>query len=173
MKKLTTTLTIMLGAVLAARFASGQSLGDIAKKAQADKAKRTQPVEKKVYTDKDLGTPAPLPEPAVAPPPAAKADVTPPPTSAQHDEAYWRGRYAASVDQLLADRRLADAAAARLLALPRLEANMASLAVFGPETVRLTTGLRDANAVVANDLATIEALREEGRRAGALPGWFR
>ena len=46
-------------------------------------------------------------------------------------------------------------------------------AAYGAEKARLTTEMQNWNAIVDADLRALESLREEGRRAGARPAWFR
>ena len=61
-----------------------------------------------------------------------------------------------------------DALAAQLSSSPPL-----GILVLGPELTRLQTELSAARTAVRIAQAKIDAMMEEGRRAGALPGWFR
>jgi hypothetical protein len=61
-----------------------------------------------------------------------------------------------------------------------LNAQLRGMEVFdaagaGMEAERqwLITELQQLQIAVAVDLAAVKAIEEEGRRAGALPGWFR
>lgn len=173
--------TLIIAIVLAAFVPSPQSLGEIAKKAAAEKAAKreaeagqTQPPTK-VFTDKDLASDPLAADKPVAPPigkeeSAAAVMIA----AAAKSEAYWRGRLAPMREQLTSDMLASDVVARNLDEVrAKLEPNLVSLAVFGPEVVRLTTELKNWNAIVAADVAAIERLKEEGRRGGAFPGWFR
>jgi len=94
--------------------------------------------------------------------------------ASKKDEAYWRGRQAPLWATLDANTEAALKTLTRLRELQgRVEPNLQSLAVYGPEITRPRTQLQGQDAAVAADLAASEALNEEGRRAGARPGWFR
>lgn len=181
-----TTLIVAVAVFsLVSTSAAGQSLGDIAKKAAADKAAKTEPARtappKKVYTDKDLTADPMAPKPSETVAPAKETTATAAPSAAavmiadaKAGEDYWRGRLAPLRVKLDADTHAGDLVAERLAELrATLKPNMASLTVFGPEVVRLTSELHTWNAKIADDLSAIAALKEEGRQAGAFPGWFR
>jgi hypothetical protein len=196
---------IAVVAILAAApCVSAQSLGDLAKRTQADREKAAGDRDKtdkaaktdakQTFTDKDLKTLDPLPGGAAAataetktgdasPPPTGQKDAAAPTTgatatemidAANKGEEYWRGRLRPLLTQLAADADAALQTATRLRELQdKVEPNLPSLAVFGPEITRLTTELQKQDRAVTLDQAAIDALKEEGRRAGALPGWFR
>ncbi len=54
-----------------------------------------------------------------------------------------------------------------------MPSSIIGLQVFGPEVLRVQGELKKAMALVDEDRAAIAAVEEEGRRAGALPGWLR
>jgi hypothetical protein len=163
---------------------SAQSLGEIAKKASEAKAAKekdgtTKPPGKPI-TDKDLKADPTAPKTAASSDAKAVPDASPSAKpldgveQSKKDEAYWRGRLLPLLEKLRSDRKASDAVAANLAdTRARMQATLASLAVFGSEVVRLSNELNTLNTIVAEDLAAIEALKEEGRRAGAFPGWFR
>lgn len=110
--------------------------------------------------------------------PAARADVADAAGTkdAAQAEAYWRGRLRPLTAQLTTD----------LLALAPLAARYAELRakfndmhtvlqqqLVAPEMFRVQTALRTAQSQVDTDARAIDDLKEEGRRASALPGWFR
>lgn len=119
---------------------------------------------------------------AVAPSVAAvaatpKADAPAAGTALANDEAYWRGRAAPYHKRIVEN-------GARALALERRVGELAAeLYDIGPlntrrggvetERQRLITECQELNDAIAADLKGLEALQDEGRRAGALPGWFR
>jgi hypothetical protein len=149
--------------------------------------------ERKVYTDKDLGgTPAVESEaPEIKgehPDTAAKsgataADATSTSTDApkkddpQKDEAYWRGRLTPlhaklrdEQDKLVSLNRRIRELTAELAGIGPLNARRAGVE---SERQHLITESDDVRASINADRAAIETIEEEGRRAGALPGWFR
>ena len=188
-----TILGLAVVALLFAPCASAQSLGDLARKTAADrdKAAKDGNTATKTYTDTDLktlppgpgdsATPATAPADGTAKPTAiAQKEHTAPATAdatideAKRGEMYWRARLAPLVAQLNADIATGDQIAARLDELrARLEPNLPSFALYGAEITRLSTELRNTTEKVEADKAAIAALKEEGRKAGALPGWFR
>jgi hypothetical protein len=174
-----------------------QSLADAAKKAQEehDKAKTT-PTPAKVYTNKDLKEiPASPPaQPAMGPTASVIASATTgnadagkvatktdqPPDAIKDPvkaEVYWRDRWTPIYIQLVDEQTKATALATRIDDLT------VELSGIGPlnarrggvetERQRLITQLQAQNDKITADKAVLAAIQEEGRRAGALPGWFR
>jgi hypothetical protein len=95
-------------------------------------------------------------------------------TTVGKDEAYWRGRLKPLQTKLGSDIETRRPVASRLVELSsELEPNLPSFALFGAEIGRLTTEVQRLNLIIANDNQDIDNLREEGRHAGALPGWLR
>jgi hypothetical protein len=95
-------------------------------------------------------------------------------TTVGKDEAYWRGRLRPLQTKLEGDIETRRPLASRLVELSsELEPNLASFTLFGAEIGRLTTEVQRLNGIIANDNQDIDNLREEGRHAGALPGWLR
>jgi len=158
-------------------------------KDKADKDKK----EKKVYTDQDLKTLTPIVggtaspsekvdasanTSAVSDKPAAKeGDGTPSP-GAKKDEAYWRGRW------MPLDARIAtgtESAAAKRKRVDELTlqlrqggtASVAGRAEMIAERERVFNEALALDEQVAQDKAALAAIIEEGRHAGAPPGWFR
>lgn len=168
--------------------ATAQSLGEIAKKTAADKAKG-DPQAAKTYTNADLKSDptAPVPRDASGTTPvkksdaaegtstdADKSDSTDPAPAPKKTEVYWRERMAPLQEKLADDMHSASLVQHNLVATKaKLDATLPSLVVFGPEIVKLQNELNTWNTLIGEDNAAIDALKEEGRRAGALPGWFR
>jgi cell division protein FtsB len=194
-------LPALLAVLLSASGASGQSLGDLAKKTAADreKAKTATAAPKeatpaaKVYTDADLKTLEPMPSDVPAAPPAPVAEATAPAPSKPADttlmptqgepkaEAYWKDKMRGLETRLTADDAQLTAAASRLR---EYEAALSESqrAINGEVYVDRTLkaqvlATRDEvsrlRATVASDRSQIAALEEEARRAGVPPGWLR
>jgi hypothetical protein len=169
--------------------AHAQTLGEIAKKTQSEQAARqtdgqTKPPTKK-YSNENLSSDPTAPAvPAVKPSndertttdsslEKAKGDAAVP----TKDEAYWRARWTPLY------RKIADELAKSVEMRKRIYELTVDLSGIGPlnarrggveaERQRLMTEADALDNIVARDKAEFEAIREEGRRAGALPGWFR
>jgi hypothetical protein len=184
-------MCFLLALQLLALPINAQSLGDIAKKNQEAKAK-TESTPTKVYKNGDLTADPTAPKvkpqdsdttsPA-SPTQLAKAD---PKTTSDKtvsdakpakDEAYWRDRWLPVALRLADETRKAADVAARIYDLT------VELSGIGPlnarrggveaERQRLITESQALDTTIAIDKARLEEIREEGRRAGALPGWFR
>jgi hypothetical protein len=196
MKLLPGIIVVLFGA----SAASGQSLGDLAKKTAADreKAKTTTATPKddkpapKVYTDADLKVLDPMPSDVPATPPASIAEATADPSKpadttlmpTQGDpkaEAYWKDRMRGVETRLTADDAQLTAAASRLR---EYEAALSESQraingeVYVDRTLKVQVlATRDEvgrlRATVASDRSQIAALEEEARRAGVPPGWLR
>jgi hypothetical protein len=194
---------LRLAAICAAALLVGvpvraQSLGDLAKKTQEqrDKAKadagakkpedaEKDKKEKKVFTDQDLKTLQPIaggtaPAPAAGAPAAAdaadaKADDAL--TAATKGEAYWRARWMPVAERITkgeaeaaATRKHVDEMTFQLRSLGKLADQRDTMLV---ERQRLIALEKELTAQVADDKAALARIQEEGRQAGALPGWFR
>ena len=185
-----------------APLAHAQSLADVARqteearaKAQepskSDDSKKTEAPKSKVYTNKEL-TPdnRPLPETKTDGTDAKTPGTDTKTTSkkdekttegkskdTKKDEAYWRGRVAPL------HRGMAEKLAKAATVDRRIRELTDELSGIGPlnarrggvesERQRLITEADTLRASISVDKAEIEAIEEEGRRAGALPGWFR
>jgi len=193
-----TTLTLL--ALVPAAFP--QSLADVAKQTEQERAKtqeqsksedtkKAEAPKSKVYTNKELTSdPRSAAETktesteAKAPGREAKSASTKDdkPTDgkskdAKKDEAYWRGRVAplhrgvAEKQAKLAtlDRRIVELTN-DLNGIGALNARRGGVE---SERQRLITESDTLRASINAEKADIEAIEEEGRRAGALPGWFR
>ena len=158
-----------------------QSLADAAKKAEATRglAAADQTTKTKVYTKKDVEalppevvtspSKAPNTEPSAASPSEPESIDKP-----AKDEAYWKARMAPLRAQLDRDRRTLSAAKTDLR---NLEVYMVptqwNWSVYGLEWQRLTKEVSTWEAIVRDGEKRIADLEEEGRVAGALPGWLR
>lgn len=168
---------------------SAQSLAAVAKKTEEARAKTTAT---RVYTNKDLVDVPHSPSatiatstPVATTPAAIGAD---PASASAHDEAYWRGRMDAILALLATDQRALVVVLARVRDLASsynatIDANtfngrttIAGIAAASPdgnELARLGTERDLLNAKIDADTKAIADLKEEGRIAGARPGWLR
>jgi hypothetical protein len=130
----------------------------------------------------NLGTPTAI-EPTVAP--AAADSTTEPATTTKTTgstekkttkESYWRDRLAVANTQLATDRAALGPLDTRYEELRAKYNNMDTVfqqQLVAPEMFRMQTEVKAATERIATDLRAIDDLREEGRKAGALPGWLR
>ena len=166
-----------------------KATGDAAAKTAdaGDTDKKNGKNEKKVYTDQDLKTLQPIvggtaatPDPAV---PAGGTNGKPPdatkdaPKDAGKGEAYWRGRWMPMAEKIAkgeehaaATRKRIDELTFQLRSLGALATERGDMLAERQRAIALEKGLIEQ---VAADKAALTAIQEEGRRAGALPGWFR
>ena len=184
MDKVTSMTRILMLAFFVSLVTSlhAQSLADAAreageKRAAAASAQTSKP---KVYTRKEVEalppevvTPRTMPdtkESAAAPEAPESIDSAGP----VKDEAYWKKRMAPLQASL--ERDLRGASAVRV-ALGDVQVHMLpnqwNWSVYGNEWLRLTKELETWEAMIRDDQRAIAALEEEGRVAGALPGWLR
>ncbi len=177
-----------------AAVAAAQGLGDAAKKERARRATAPSKEPAKVYvidgsTSSDKKTASA--ESGSASKEASTAEDAPASLgplrggatdSSGRNESYWRGRYASA-------QRAIDAADQRVKAL-EVEVGRHGPIVPGPDVGCYTAGcdgsamwiqegqaalrrLEAAKAQAASARKAMDDLQEEGRRAGALPGWLR
>ena len=170
-----------LSFVAVASAAAPQSLGDIARKAAIEreaKSKDGKAPPPVTVTNKDLtsvAAPGSVPPVKAASEPRAggKAPAAPAAASAK-DEAYWRAKMRPLRDKLLSDRSSSAVVAKRLTELRyNVTSDPGGLAAARAEKVRLTTEMQNWNVILDTDLRAMADLREDGRRAGALPAWLR
>jgi hypothetical protein len=172
---------------------SAQSLAGLAKKAEENSAKTTKDTQgAKTYSNDNLKN---MPQPDAAPAKtsdSAPAKDKPETTSADaksaassksgtnddtKNEAYWRGR-AAPIKTRIAQneakfkntRRRIDSLTAELSGIGALNARRGGVET---ERQRLITEQDRLLSDLAADGKALNDVEEEGRRAGALPGWFR
>jgi hypothetical protein len=167
-----------------------------AEKAKTEGEKAGQPAAKplsKTYTNKDLTDTPPAEKPASEAAPskstssetkksADKADSTADKSSeigkaVVKDEAYWRGRWTPLHEKLGEDLQKALSLRGRiydltveLIGIGPLNARRGGVET---ERQRLITEAEAVDNMIAKDKAALAAVEEEGRRASALPGWFR
>jgi hypothetical protein len=117
---------------------------------------------------------APIPPAATS---ASKSEPAVPGTAAANDEAYWRGRVAPYITRIadnseksLALRRRIDELTVELLNIGPLNTRRGGVET---ERQRLITECQALDDAIVADTKGLEAVKDEGRRAGALPGWFR
>ncbi len=149
---------------------------------KADASTTAKP--EKVYTNKDLKDVPPSPLAPSSPEAAPSTLSTAAPTATTtddkpvvKDEAYWRARIAPF------QKKVRDNLAKEGPFLSRIDDLTAELSGIGPlnarrggvetERQRLITEVASLQETLRTDMAAIQAIEEEGRRAGALPGWFR
>jgi len=169
-----------LGAILLGSSASpAQSLGEAARKEKERRVKAPSGGPTKSYSTEDLTSfhvDGPAPE-ATPPPPDKKsrAPVAGDERPRAGQETYWRGRAAQArwaVDQ--AERRVADLerrAAATMIAPP--DGIVVRRERWSQTREGILTALAEARAELTKARKAVESLEDEGRRAGALPGWLR
>ena len=159
--------------------ASAQSLADVAKRAEEERAKAA--AEKKapaqVITNEDLNKrPAETPKTGDGKPAAKKAAGEK--ADPKQGEAYWKRRATELHARLTADEKLAAAGSDRVDRLQRVVAAIECIACRErtqreSQLARMKEDQARLDAKVESDRAAIQAFEEEGRRAGILPGWLR
>jgi archaellum component FlaC len=175
-----------------AAAASGQTLGEVAKK-EAERRK-AQPQGGKVYTNKDL--PASAQKPATTNPSTDTAAQTPTdpvaaateqkaedaktaadkPQDDQKDQAYWKGRMAAAREELRRSEMFAEALQTRVNTLNKdfnSRDNPAQRSAIGADRTEALNELTRVKQDVERGKKQIADIEEEARKAGVPPGWVR
>jgi hypothetical protein len=182
--------TIAVG-LLGSQTASGQTLGEVAKK-EADRRK-AQPATGKVYTNKDL--PASAQKPATTATPAAETaaptdpvaaaterkaeDAKPPgdkPQGDQKDQAYWKTRMTTAREELRRSEIFAEALQTRVNTLNKdfnSRDNPAQRSAIGADRTEAVNELTRVKQDVERAKKQIVDIEEEARKAGVPPGWVR
>ena len=186
-----------VGLACAMQPVRAQSLADVAKKTEEERAAKSKQETKsksddakkpekpaKVYTNKDLGS-APSAAPADvnadsrvdATPKNAATTITTTTKDLSKDEGYWRGRVEPIRQRIIANLEKEIGIRQRIIDLTRELEGIGPLnarrAGVETERQRLITEADNLDATVRADTRAFENIQEEGRRAGALPGWFR
>jgi hypothetical protein len=175
-----------------AAAASGQTLGEVAKK--ESERRKAQPQGGKVYTNKDL--PASAQKPAT-PNPSTEAPAQTPtdpvaaateqkaedaktaadkPQGDQKDQAYWKGRMAAAREELRRSEMFAEALQTRVNALNKdfnSRDNPAQRSAIGTDRTEALNELTRVKQDVERGKKQITDIEEEARKAGVPPGWVR
>lgn len=175
-----------------AAAASGQTLGEVAKK-EAERRK-AQPQGGKVYTNKDLpasaqkpatpnpstDTPAQTPTDPVAAATEQKAEdaktAADKPQGDQKDQAYWKGRMAAAREELRRSEMFAEALQTRVNTLNKdfnSRDNPAQRSAIGADRTEALNELTRVKQDVERGKKQIADIEEEARKAGVPPGWVR
>lgn len=175
-----------------AAAASGQTLGEVAKK-EAERRK-AQPQGGKVYTNKDLpasaqkpatpnpstDTPAQTPTDPVAAATEQKAGdaktAADKPQGDQKDQAYWKGRMAAAREELRRSEMFAEALQTRVNTLNKdfnSRDNPAQRSAIGADRTEALNELTRVKQDVERGKKQIADIEEEARKAGVPPGWVR
>ena len=172
--------------------ASGQTLGEVAKK-EAERRK-TQSQTGKVYTNKDL--PASAQKPATANPSTetpAQAPTDPvaaateqkaedgkapgdKPQGDQKDQAYWKNRMATAREELRRSEMFAEALQTRVNTLNKdfsSRDNPAQRSAIGADRTEALNELTRVKQDVERGKKQIADIEEEARKAGVPPGWVR
>lgn len=172
--------------------ASGQTLGDVAKK-EAERRK-AQPQTGKVYTNKDL--PASAQKPATANPSTETPAQTPTdpvaaateqkaedgkapgdkPQGDQKDQAYWKNRMATAREELRRSEMFAEALQTRVNTLNKdfnSRDNPAQRSAIGADRTEALNELTRVKQDVERGKKQITDIEEEARKAGVPPGWVR
>jgi hypothetical protein len=175
-----------------AAAASGQTLGEVAKK--ESERRKAQPQGGKVYTNKDL--PASAQKPAT-PNPSTEAPAQTPtdpvaaateqkaedaktaadtPQGDQKDQSYWKGRMAAAREELRRSEMFAEALQTRVNALNKdfnSRDNPAQRSAIGTDRTEALNELTRVKQDVERGKKQITDIEEEARKAGVPPGWVR
>jgi hypothetical protein len=196
------TIACLLASLVFATAVSAQSLADVAKQAEEQRAaakKDAVPPAAKTYSNKDLKDPGAPPTPGVAgsvaaTPQTVDAAAAPVPAhteeenrqaeyraTAKKDEAYWKAAMRALERQLEVDKTARTAAAGRLAEYTRARDRSFVMINGVPRVDRLleskvldaTDELSRIDASVKSDRAAISDLEEDARRANVPPGWLR
>jgi hypothetical protein len=177
---------IAVVALCAAQLASGQSLADAAREAQAKRKAAKSPG--KVYTNDTL-KPAPQPSPGSVPAgesQAAQAAPTPPPPpagggsaqadSGQNDEAAWRKRIADAREALQRAEAFQAALESQINGLTTDFVNRDDPIQRSGVAAKRDKAMSELERVkkeVQQNQKAIEDIQEEARRAGVPAGWVR
>ena len=191
-------LSIPLTAALGVTPSGAQSLGDVARKAEASRAGSAS----KVYTNESLPASTALPAAAPAAPPAAQAQAggagqpastpgtgkTPPEQAkagaatdakaapAEKDEKYWRQRLQAEREALARAQAFAEALQSRINALSTDFVNRddpAQRNTIAADRQKALTELERVQKEIAQHTQAIADIQQEARRAGVPAGWVR
>ena len=170
----------------AAGTARAQSLGDVAKQEEARREKVKTPA--KVYTNKDLGAPPALAEPA-KPADAAATPGTPPAATPPvaddkdkkdagpaKDQKYWSERKKQLDAKLERDRVLADAMQSRINGLTAdfsARSDPAQRAQIERDRQRAVAEFDSLQKTIKDDQKALSDFDEEARKASVPPGWLR
>jgi hypothetical protein len=172
--------------------ASGQTLGEVAKK--ESERRKAQPQTGKVYTNKDL--PASAQKPATANPSTETPAQTPTdpvaaateqkaedgkapgdrPQGDQKDQAYWKNRMATAREELRRSEMFAEALQTRVNTLNKdfsSRDNPAQRSAIGADRTEALNELTRVKQDVERGKKQIADIEEEARKAGVPPGWVR
>jgi hypothetical protein len=179
--------------VFGSHAASGQTLGEVAKK-EADRRKAQPQGGGKVYTNKDLPasaqkpatpnpsteTPAQTPTDPVAAATEQKAEEAKAPgdkpQSDQKDQAYWKNRMATAREELRRSEMFAEALQTRVNSLNKdfnSRDNPAQRSAIGADRTEALNELTRVKQDVERGKKQITDIEEEARKAGVPPGWVR
>lgn len=171
--------------------ASAQSLADVARRAEAERAKAAADKKEptKVITNDDLKKDPAAPEAPAAPGDTAKpVDKSKPAESKPaakkgeaeptHSESYWRRRATELHGRLAADEKSAAAGREKVERLRHIIDALGCVVCkernqLESQIIRMEEEQTKLDAKVASDRSAIQDFEEEGRRAGILPGWLR
>lgn len=167
--------------------AAAQSLGDLAKK---EEARRQSAKPGKVYTNDSVrGTGSDTPTTSAPAAPAAPAATAPSPSGGpaeppaaekapdpKHDEAYWRKRVADARERLERSKTFLEALQSRVNALSTDFVNRddpAQRNVVARDRQKALAELDRVKRDIADAQKELQAIEDEGRKAGVPPGWLR
>jgi hypothetical protein len=189
------TVMAAAGLLLAATFASAQSLADVARQEQERRKAITTPAP--VYTEKDVEKNAPLTTAAARPQAesasAGAANAAAGQTTdgkaaagtaadakdkdqAPKDEAGWRGRVDQAREDLSRSRRLLTAMEQQLVTLGIQQSSAMLAGQKGPDPSRQNEAAKEVERLRADVQKYTEALSKlegDARSAGVPPGWVR
>ena len=179
--------------VLSASLASGQSLGEVARREEA--RRRTIKEPSKIYTNADLrgggrSSPPLVPPTAGAPPesagPAEEADTVPSADAKTvslesaaepvKNQAYWQDRITQARTDVDRTRTYLDALQSRINALTTDFVNRddpAQRSVIESDRRKALAELNRLKSELDKQVKSIDDIQEEARRSGVPPGWLR
>lgn len=176
---LAVALSFAIGVPASAVLAQSPTLAEIARKEQERRKTLMGPA--KVYTNKDLPTPAAPPAAAALPP------ATPPVTDAaaagkatekkdEKDEAWWRARMAHAREEVRRNEMFAEALQTRINSLSVDVINRddpAQRAKLSDDRQKAVAELERVKVEIDNGRKQIALVEEEARVASVPPGWLR
>lgn len=175
---LAVALSLAIGIPASAALAQGPTLAEIARKEQERRKTLMGPA--KVYTNKDLPTPAAPPAAAALPP------ATPPATDAgagkatakkdEKDEAWWRARMAQAREEVRRNEMFAEALQTRINSLSADVINRddpGQRAKLSDDRQKAVAELERVKLEIDNGKKQIGIIEEEARVASVPPGWLR
>jgi chromosome segregation ATPase len=175
-------VVLFLGSLIAAVFVAAEDSA-LVKAAKEEKARRAQVgPAKKTFTNKDIQ--AYLAKHKSPPPRYPQSQTQTAPEEQEPDillrfkekEEYWRGRYKEVAAQINDAQKKVDTLTVKLKDLNNKATGMPGsfqIAMIGQDIQITKDQLEQAKTELGEANQKLEDLMDEGRKDGALPGWFR